>query len=151
MYDVSDILYDYSAYTFVLMKVELPVGDSQIVVNSDVYVLVNVLYKPCIYIVRTVSPYPQAVEYSLTIIPSENLPRLVEQNIGLKDFSYTSNKQIDDGYYIMSADKKTDYVLDNNTQEKDKIWILYLGLGIGGTILLGIAIFLIISWKKPLR
>ena len=51
----------------------------------------------------------------------------------------------------MSADKKLDYVLDNNTQEKDKIWILYLGLGIGGTILLGIAIFLIISWKKPLR
>lgn len=151
VYDVSDILYDYSAYTFVLMKVELPVGDSQIVVNSDVYVLVNALYKPCIYIVRTVSPYPQAVEYSLTIIPSENLPRLVEQNIGLKDFSYTSNKQIDDGYYIMSADKKPDYVLDNNTQEKDKIWILYLGLGIGGTILLGIAIFLIISWKKPLR
>ena len=97
VYDVSDVLYDYSAYTFVLMKVELPVGDSQIVVNSGVYVLVNALYKPYIYIVRTVSPYPQAVEYSLTIIPSEKLPCLVEQNIGLKDFSYTSNKQIDDG------------------------------------------------------
>ena len=66
-------------------------------------------------------------------------------------FYYTSNKQIDDGYYIMSADKKPDYVLDNNTQKKDKIWILYLGLGIGGAMLLGSAIFLIISWKKPLR
>lgn len=148
VYDVSDVLYDYSAYTFVLMKVELPVGDSQIVVNSGVYVLVNALYKPYIYIVRTVSPYPQAVEYSLTIISSKNLPYLVEQNIGLKDFSYTSNKQIDDGYYIMSADKNPDYTLDNNTQQKDIMWILYLGLGIGGAILFGTAIFLIINWKK---
>lgn len=148
VYDVSDVLYDYSAYTFVLMKVELPVGDSQIVVNSGVYVLVNALYKPYIYIVRTVSPYPQAVEYSLTIIPSENLPYLVEQNIGLKNFSYKSNKQIDDGYYIMSADKKPDYVLDNNQQSKDKTWILYLGLGISCLLLLGTAMFFIINRKK---
>lgn len=148
VYDVSDVLYDYSAYTFVLMKVELPVGNSQIVVNSGVYALVNALYKPYIYTIRTITPYSQATEYSLAIIPSENLPCLVEQNIGLKDFSYTSNKQIDDGYYIMSADKNPDYLFDNDAPQKDKTWILYLGLGIGGAILLGTAIFLIVSWKK---
>ena len=148
VYDVSEVLYDYSAYMFVLMKVELPIGNSQIVINSGVYALVNALYKPYIYTLRTVSPYSQADEYSLTIIPSESLPYLVEQNIGLKDFSYTSNRQIDDGYYIMSADKNLDYVFDNDAPQKDKTWILYLGLGIGGAILLGTAIFLIVSWKK---
>ncbi|MBO5481313.1 MAG: hypothetical protein J6A63_09015 [Clostridia bacterium] len=148
VYDVSDVLYDYSAYTFVLMKVELPIGNSQIVVNSGVYPLVNALYKPYIYTIRAITPYLQATEYSLTIIPSEKLPCLVEQNIGLKDFSYTSNQQIDDGYCIMSADKNPDYALDNNTQQKDGMWILYLGLGVGGAILLGAAIFLIVSWKK---
>ena len=148
MYDISDVLYDYSAYAFVLMKVELPIGNSQIVVNSGVYVLVNALYNPYIYIVRTVSPYPQATAYSLTIIPSENLPYVLEQNIGLKDFSYTSNKQIDDGYYIMSADKTPNYMLDNNRQAEDKTWILYLGLGISCLLLLGTTIFLIKNWKK---
>lgn len=148
VYDVSEVLYDYSAYSFVLMKVELPIGDSQIVVSSGVYALVNALYKPYIYTIRIIAPYPQATAYSLTIIPSENFPYVLEQNIGIKDFSYTSNKQIDDGYYIMSAGKKPDYVLDNNTKEKDKIWILYLGLGIGGAVLLGSATSLIISWKK---
>ncbi len=148
VYDVSDVLYDYSVYTFVLMKVELPVGNSQIVVNSGVYALVNALYKPYIYTIRTITPYSQANEYSLTIIPSEKLPCLVEQNIGLKNFSYISSKQIGDGYYIMSADQNPDYVLDNNAPQKDKIWILYLGLGIGCSILLGVTIFLIVSWKK---
>ena len=148
VYDVGEVLYDYSAYSFVLMKVELPIGDSQIDVSSGVYALVNALYKPYIYTIRIIAPYPQATAYSLTIIPSGNFPYVLEQNIGIKDFSYTSNKQIDDGYYIMSAGKKPDYVLDNNTKEKDKIWILYLGLGIGGAVLLGSAISLIISWKK---
>ncbi|MBO5481236.1 MAG: hypothetical protein J6A63_08630 [Clostridia bacterium] len=148
VYDISDVLYDYSAYAFALMKVELPIGNSQIVVNSGVYALVNALYKPYTYTIRTITPYSQASEYSLTIIPSEKLPCLVEQNIGLKDFSYVSSKQIDDGYYIMSADKNPDYVLDNNEQQKDRTWILYLGLGIGGSILLGVTIFLIVSWKK---
>lgn len=148
VYEVSDVLYDYSAYSFVLMKVELPIGNSQIVVNSGVYALVNSLYKPYIYTIRTISPYPRAAAYSLKIIPSDNLPYLLEQNIGLEKFFYTSNQQIDDGYYIMSADKKPDYVLDNNTQRQSRAWILFLGLGIGGTILLGIAIYLIVGWKK---
>ena len=148
VYDVSDVLYDYSAYTFVLMKVELPIGNSQIVVNSGVYALVNALYKPYTCTIRAITPYAQATEYLLTIIPSEKLPCLVEQNIGLKDFSYVSSKQIDDGYYVMSADKNPDYVFDNNAPQKDKTWILYLGIGIGGAILLGTAIFLIVSWKK---
>ncbi len=148
VYDVSDVLYDYSVYTFVLMKVELPIGNSQIVVNSGVYALVNALYKPYTYTIRTITPYSQASEYSLTIIPSEKLPCLVEQNIGLKDFSYVSSKQIEDGYYVMSADKNPDYVLDNNEQQKDRTWILYLGLGIGCSILLGATIFLIVNWKK---
>lgn len=146
--DVSDVLYDYSAYTFVLMKVELPIGNSQIVVNSAVYALVNALYSPYIYIVRTVSPYPQVVEYSLTIIPSKRLPFLLEQNIAIENFSYSSNKQIDDGYYIMSADKNSDYVLENEVQPKDKTWILYLGLSISCLFLLGTTIFFIINRKK---
>lgn len=148
VYDVSDVLYDYSVYAFVLMKVELPIGNSQIVVNSDVYALVNALYNPYIYIVRIVSPYPQTLEYSLKIIPSKKLPFLLEQNIGFENFSYTSNKQIDDGYYIMSADKTPNYMLDNNQQAKDKTWILYLGLSISCLFLLGTTIFFIINRKK---
>ena len=147
VYDVSDVLYDYSVYSFVLMKVELPIGISQIVVNSGVYALINTLYKPYTYTIRTITPYSQAAEYSLTIIPSEKLPCLVEQNIGLKDFSYVSNKQIEDWYYVMSADKNPDYVLDNNAQQKDRTWILYLGLSIGGVALLGVPI--IMRLKKP--
>ncbi len=148
VYDVSDVLYDSSTYTFVLMKVELPIGNSQIVVNSSVYALVNALYKPYIYIVRTVSPYPQTIEYSLTIIPSGKLPYLVEQNIGLKDFSYTSNRQIDDGYYIMSTDKNPNYLFDNNNQQKNKTWGLYLVIGLGSVILLCAILFPIARWKK---
>lgn len=147
VYDISDVLYDYSAYAFALMKVELPIGNSQIVVNSGVYALVNALYSPYTYIVRIVSPYPQATAYSLTIIPSENLPYMLEQNIGIKDFSYTSNKQIGDGYYVMSADKNPDSVFDNNVQQKDKTWILYLSLGVNGAVLLATVIILIIRWR----
>lgn len=148
VYDVSNVLYDYSAYAFVLMKVELPIGNSQIVVNSGVYALVNALYNPYIYIVRIVSPYPQTTAYSFSIIPSERLSYLVEQNIGLKDFFYASSKQIADGYYIMSADKNPDYLLDNNNKQKNKPLGLYWGMGISTTAILGVAIFLIIRWKK---
>ena len=73
---------------------------------------------------------------------------MLEQNIGIKDFSYTSSKQIDDGYYIMSANKKPNYVLDDNAPQKKKNWILYLGLGIGCAVLFGTAIILIADWRN---
>ena len=53
-----------------------------------------------------------------------------------------------DGYYIMSANKNPNYVLDDDTQQKNKKWILYLGFGLGGTILLGVGIYLFVNWRK---
>lgn len=117
VYDVSDVLYDYSAYTFVLMKVELPIGNSQIVVNSTVYVLVNALYNPYIYIVRVVSPYPQDCEYSLEVKLSEKLPYILENNIGLTELKYNNVKQISDKYFIVGSEKDVHYVFDENTSK----------------------------------
>ena len=146
--EMYDVIYHYSDYIFALLKTTLPVGDVSLTVESKIKPMVNGLYKPYVYTIRAVSVYPQACEYSLTVKTSEYLPYLVEQNIGLNNFSYTSDKQIADGYYIMSADKNPDYALDNNTPQKDKTWILYLGIGLGGAILLGTGIYLFVSWRK---
>lgn len=146
--DIYDVVYHYSAYVFVLLKTSLPVGNVSLTIDSKIKPMVNGLYKPYIYTIRTVSAYPQTCAYSLTVIKSEKMPYLVEQNIDLDDFSYTANKQMADGYYIMCADKKPDYTLDNNTQEKDKTWILDLGIGLGGAILLGAGICLLANWRK---
>ena len=116
--------------------------------DSVIHPLVNALYNPYIYTLRTVSAYPQTCAYSLSIIASENLPCLIEENIGLDNLNYTANQQIVDGYYIMCADTKPDNVLDNNSQQKDNAWILYLGFGLGGVILLGTAIYMFLSWRK---
>ena len=146
--EMYDVFYHYSDYVFALLKISLPVGTVSIDVGTKIKPMVNGLYKPYIYTIRTVSAYPQTCSYTLTIIPSEKLPYLVEQNIGLDDFSYASSKQIEDGYYIMSSDKKPDYALDNNSNKNDKAWILYLGFGLGGVILLGAGIYLFVSWRK---
>ena len=141
--------YHYSDYVFALLKTPLPVGAVSLTVASKVSPMVNGLYKPYIYTIRTVSAYQQACAYSLSVIPSDKLSYLVEQNIGLDDFFYAADKQVADGYYIMCADKKPDYALDNNTPPKDKKWILYLGIGLGGAILLvGAGIYLFVSWRK---
>ena len=146
--EINDVVYNYSAYVFALLKTPLPVGSVSVNVESKVRPMVNGLYKPYIYTVRTVSAYQQTCAYSLSIIPSDKLSYLVEQNIGLDDLSYTADKQIADGYYIMSADKNPDYALDNNTPQKDKAWILYLGISLGGAVLLGLGIYLFISRRK---
>ena len=146
--EIYDVVYHYSAYVFALLKTPLPVGVVSLTVESRVRPMVNGLYKPYIYTVRTVSAYQQTCSYSLSVIPSDELLYLVEQNIGLDDFSYTADKQIFDGYYIMCADKIPDYILDNNTPKKDKTWILYLGIGLGGAILLGAGIYLFVGWRK---
>jgi len=146
--EIYDVVYHYSAYIFALLKTPLPIGAVSLTVEARVRPMVNGLYKPYIYTVRTVSAYQQTCAYSLTVIPSDKLSYLVEQNISLDDFSYTADKQIADGYYIMCADKTPDYALDNNTPKKDKTWILYLGIGLGGAILLGAGIYLFVSWRK---
>ena len=146
--EINDVVYHYSAYVFALLKTSLPVGTVSITVESKVRPMVNGLYKPYIYTIRTVSAYQQTCAYSLSVVPSDKLSYLVEQNMGLDDFSYTADKQIADGYYIMSADKNPDYALDNNTPQKDKAWILYLGISLGGAVLLGVGIYLFISWRK---
>ena len=143
-----DVIYHYSNYVFALLKTTLPVGDVSFTVVSKINPMVNGLYNPYIYTIRTVSAYPQACEFSLTVKTSECLPYLVEQNIGINNFSYNSEKQIVDGYYIMSANKNPKYALDDDTQQKNKKWILYLGFGLGGTILLGIGIYLFVNWRK---
>ncbi len=146
--DMYDVIYHYSDYVFALLKMTLPVGDVSLTVESKIKPMVNGLYKPYIYTIRTVSAFPQACEYSLTVKTSEHLPYLVEQNISLKNFSYTADRQISDGYYIMSTDKNPDYALDNDPPQKDKKWILYIGFGLGGAILLGTVIYLFINWRK---
>lgn len=146
--EIYDVVYHYSAYVFALLKTPLPVGTISITVESRVRPMVNGLYKPYIYTVRTVSAYQQTCSYSLSVIPSDKLSYLVEQNIGLDDLSYAADKQIADGYYIMCADKIPDYTLDNNTPKKDKTWIFYLGIGLGGAILLGAGIYLFVGWRK---
>jgi hypothetical protein len=146
--EMYDVIYHYSDYVFALLKTPLPVGAVSLTVDSKVSPMVNGLYKPYIYTIRTVSAYQQACAYSLSVIPSDKLSYLVEQNIGLDDFLYAADKQVADGYYIMCADKKPDYALDNNTPPKDKKWILYLGIGLGGAILLGAGIYLFVSWRK---
>lgn len=146
--EMYDVIYHYSDYVFALLKTPLPVGAVSLTVDSKVTPMVNGLYKPYIYTIRIVSAYQQACAYSLSVIPSDKLSYLVEQNIGLDDFFYAADKQVADGYYIMCADKKPDYALDNNTPPKDKKWILYLGIGLGGAILLGAGIYLFVSWRK---
>ncbi len=146
--EMYDVIYHYSDYVFALLKITLPVGTVSIDVGTKIKPMVNGLYQPYIYTIRTVSAYPQTCAYSLTVIPPEEIPYLVEQNIGLDNFSYTSNKQIEDGYYIMSADEKPDYALDNNNPKKDKTWILYLGFGLSGAVLLGAGIYLFATWRK---
>lgn len=146
--EMYDVIYHYSDYVFALLKTPLPVGAVSLTVDSKVSPMVNGLYKPYIYTIRIVSAFPQTCAYSLTIIPPEEIPYLVEENIGLDDFSYAANKQIKDGYYIMSADEKPDYALNNNTPQKDKTWILYLVIGVTGTILTGAGIYLFVSWRK---
>ncbi len=146
--EINDVVYHYSAYVFALLKTLLPVGSVSVNVESKVRPMVNGLYKPYIYTVRTVSAYQQTCAYSLSIIPSDKLSYLVEQNIGLDDFSCSADMQIADGYYIMCADKNPDYAFDNNTPKKDKTWILYLGIGLGGAVLLGVGIYLFVSWRK---
>lgn len=52
---LNDALFNNSAYTFALMKIELPIGESKIVVNSTVSPLVNALYNPYICIKSNIS------------------------------------------------------------------------------------------------
>ena len=146
--EAFDVIFNFNSYVFALLKVVLPIGQSTILVESVLHPLVNALYNPYIYTLRTVSAYPQTCAYSLSIIASENLPCLIEENIGLINLSHTANQQIKDGYYVMSADAKPDYILDNNTSNKDKIWILYLGFGLSGAILLGLSIYMYLKWRK---
>lgn len=137
VFDISDVLYDYSVYVFALLKVELTVGTSKIVVNSDVYVLVNALYKSYIYIVRMVSPYSQNCEYFLEVKLSEKLPYILEDNIGFMEMKYEKNTQILDGYFVVCKEKKVESFLQTN-KEKDGIfnYIAFAFLGIGGLVVL---------------
>lgn len=148
--DVYDVLFNVSLYTFALLKITLSIGTVSLVVKSKVKPLVNGLYKPYIYLVRTVSPYPQPCAYSLQIVPSENLPYVIENNIGLSDdMRFASNQQITDGYYVCCSEKQTEYVagkksLDDNKRRK------WFGIGIGAVVL-AIAIdvgILMIKGKK---
>ncbi|MBQ2882911.1 MAG: hypothetical protein IJE43_03940, partial [Alphaproteobacteria bacterium] len=77
-----------------------------------------------------------------------SLPYVIEDNIGFTELKYEGLQQMADGYYIVSSEKKPDYALDNNSNKNDKAWILYLGFGLGGVILLGAGIYLFVSWRK---
>ena len=120
--DYYDIVYNYSSYVFTLLKIPIPIGNVLLTVNTKVKPMVNGLYKPYIYTVRTVSAYPQECAYSLEIKTPTSMPYVVEENIGLSKLKYEGKTQIADGYYIVSAEKKPDYVLDNK-EERAKNWL----------------------------
>ena len=86
----------------------------------------------------------------MQIVPSENLPYVIENNIGLSDdIRFASSQQITDGYYVCCSEKQTEYVagkksLDDNKRRK------WFGIGIGAVVL-AIAIdvgILMIKGKK---
>ena len=73
----------------------------------------------------------------MEIKTSEEIPYVIEENIGLSSLKYEGNQQIADGYYIVSAEKKPDYVLkDNASKNKNLIW-LYIVCSIVGGIAVG--------------
>ena len=132
--DVFDVLFNYSSYIFALFKVPITAGESFVVVESLIKPLVNGLYNPYLYTVRTISAYPQTCSYSLEIKTPINIPYIIEENIGLKSLRYKGSEQIADGYYIISEGKSPDYVLGNNTSDnKNWIWICILCGVVGGT------------------
>ena len=140
--DAFDVMYNYSSYVFALLKVSVPLGNSSVVVNSIVKPLVNGLYNPYIYIIRTISAYPQACAYSLEIKTPVEIPYVIEENIGLSSLKYEGSQQITDGYYIVSAENNPAYVLDDDTTEnKNWIWIC-IACGVAG----GAAVGFLVWW-----
>lgn len=126
--DFYGVVYNYSDYVFALLKIPMPIGSVSLTLNTKVKPMVNGLYKPYIYTVRTVSAYPQHCAYSLEIKTPQAMPYVIEENIGLSELKYEGAKQIADGYYIVSAEKKPDYVLDNNgTNGKNWLWLWIVG------------------------
>lgn len=148
--DVSEVLFYYSHYVFALMKIELPVGESRVEVNSSVFALVNALYKPNVYIVRTVSPYPRNCEYSLLVKASDRLPYLLEDNIGLSEMRFTDVKQKADGYFIVCSEKDAEYLLGNKKDKRENHydWIQLLGTALVVLTASSIIIFLRVKQSK---
>lgn len=147
-----DIVYNYSSYVFTLLKISMPIGNVSISVNTKVKPMVNGLYKPYIYTVRTVSAYPIECAYSLEIKMSPSMPYVVEENIGLSKLKYEGKTQIADGYYIVSAEKKPDYVLDNiEVIDKNWLWrwiLLIVVASVGGGFLVWLLLGIIKKGKN---
>lgn len=147
-----DIVYNYSSYVFTLLKISMPIGNVLISVNTKVKPMVNGLYKPYIYTVRTVSAYPIECAYSLEIKMSPSMPYVVEENIGLSKLKYEGKTQIADGYYIVSAEKKPDYVLDNiEVIDKNWLWrwiLLIVVASVGGGFLVWLLLGIIKKGKN---
>lgn len=133
--DVGEALIDYSYNMFALMKVQLPIGDCKIVVNSKVFPFINTLFKPNVYILRTIAPYPQTCEYSLEIRLSDKLLYLIEDNIGLSELRFTDAKQKADGYFVVCSEGKSVSVLKKN-EWKTGCYLICIVLGIGVSVVI---------------
>lgn len=132
--DVGDTLFHFPHYTFTLMKIALPIGESEIIVNSIVSPFVNALYTPYIYIVRVISPYPQDCDYLLEIKLSEKLPYLLEDNIGLSKLIHSEKKQKADGYFVVSAENEVEYLLQEKQESNKKdstVFYIICACGVG--------------------
>ena len=66
---------------------------------------------------------------------------VIEDNIGLSKLKYDGTKQIVDVYYIVSSEKKPDYALDNNGNEKNWLW-----LWIVGSVVVGAGVGFLVWW-----
>lgn len=148
-YDVSEILYNFNNYGFALIKTTLPQGTVNVTVNSYITPLVNALYKPTIYLVRAVAPYPSTHATTTQIKLSEALPYIIESNVEIENNVITAEQMKDDFYYVFSSEKKPQSVLnDNTTPNTDKRWIGYLILSLCGCAFIGIAVWVITEIKK---
>ena len=114
VWGIEEVLLYYPRYVFVLAKISLPLGVSEIVVKSACAPLINALYEPYVYVMRTVSPYPQSCAYSLEIKLSQTLPYVVEDNIQLSHMKHGAQKQSEDGYFVVSAKGQIKNILTKN-------------------------------------
>jgi hypothetical protein len=70
----------------------------------------------------------------------------LEESFGLTRLKYTAKKQTADGYFVLSLEEKTDYILQENTKgEREIIYICY-------TIVLGMVTFsVLITLRKKAK
>ncbi len=115
----EDVFFDFSATVFALLKTALPTGNVQVTVHSFVEPFVNTLYTPCVYGVRTVTPYPKKYSYTAQVKLSENLPYITHTNLCFENGMHKAEYIRENSYFTVCSQKnpkiKTKNVVANAT------------------------------------